>query len=224
MLGEVAELPGRFLCADLTMNAVAIEYSEVHESLDQNAEFWALASNALHTSVFVTLHRLLDDASAGNVYAVLHCARSNPEMFSRSALAARRGGPAAEAAQWADDGHEATVDHFKRLESEISRRRKVYDRIYRPIRGKILAHRVFVGADESERYAATRIDELLDLCSFFPAFYHAMFHWFHNGGEPKLRPTLAAIDERRRVVAGTPAQRVVVTHTERVMQSLRKNR
>jgi hypothetical protein len=81
LLGEVAELPGRFLCAELTMNAVAIEHSDVHESLDRNAEFWALASNALHTSVFVTLHRLFDDASAGNVYAVLNCARSNPEMF-----------------------------------------------------------------------------------------------------------------------------------------------
>jgi hypothetical protein len=81
LFGEVAELPGRFLCADITMNAVAIEHSDVHESLDRDAEFWALLSNALHTSVFVTLHRLLDDASAGNVYAVLNCARSNPEMF-----------------------------------------------------------------------------------------------------------------------------------------------
>ena len=85
-------------------------------------------------------------------------------------------------------------------------------------------HRVFVGADESERYAATRIDELLKPCSFFPAFYDAMFHWFHNGREPKLRPTRAAIDEARRVIAGTPAQQAVVTHTGRVMQSLRKNR
>jgi hypothetical protein len=224
LLGEVAELPGRFLCADITMNAVAIEHSDVHESLNRNAEFWALASNGLHTCVFVTLHRLLDHASAGNVYAVLNCARSNPEMFSRSALATRRGGPGAEAAQWAADAHEATVDDFKRLESEISHRRQVYDRVYRPIRGKILAHRVFVGADESERYAATRVDELLTLCSFFPAFHHAMFHWFHNGGEATLRPTLAAIDAARRVVAGTPAQHAVVKHTERVMESLRKNR
>jgi hypothetical protein len=71
---------------------------------------------------------------------------------------------------------------------------------------------VFVDADESERYAATHINELLKLCSFFPAFYDAMFHWFHNGREPKLRPTLAATDEARRVIAGTPAQRAVVNH------------
>ena len=224
LLGEVAELPGRFLCADITMNAVAIEHSDVHESLDRNAEFWALASNALHTCVLVTLHRLFDHASAGNVYAVLNCARSKPEMFCRAALAARRGGPEAQAAQWAADAHEATVDDFKRLESEISGRRKVYDRVYRPIRGKILAHRVFVGADDAERYGETHIDKLLKLCSFFPAFYAAMFHWFHNGREPKLRPTLAAIDEARRVVAGTPAQHEVIKHTEHVMQSLRENR
>jgi hypothetical protein len=120
--------------------------------------------------------------------------------------------------------HEATVDDFKRLESEIRRRRTVYDRVYRPIRGKILAHRVFVDADESERYAATHIDELLKLCSFFPAFYAAMFHWFHDGREPKLRPTLAAVDKARRVVAGTPVQHELIKHTERVMQSLRENR
>src|SRR5205814_9342461 len=140
---------------------------------------------------------------AVNVSAVLNCARSNPEMFSRSALTARRRDPATQEAQWSAEGHEANVHDFKRLESEIRKRRTVYDRVYRPIRGKILAHRVFVGSDEAERYAGTHIDELLKLCSFFPAFYAAMFHWFHNGREPKLRPTLAAIDGARRVVAGT---------------------
>jgi len=103
-------------------------------------------------------------------------------------LAARQGGPLPQAARLAANGHEATLDDFKRLESEIGQRRKVYDRVYRPIRGKILANRMLVGAEESERYAATHIDELLKLSSFFPAFYDAMFYWFHNGREPKLRP------------------------------------
>jgi hypothetical protein len=80
-----------FVCADITMNAIASEHSDVHESLHRNAEFWALVSHALHTSVFVTLRRLLDDGSARNVYDVLNCARSNPERFSRSAQAARVG-------------------------------------------------------------------------------------------------------------------------------------
>jgi len=194
------------------MNDVARGSPAVFEQFNRNAEFWAVVSHSLHTATFIALHRLFDTDSEDNVYSVLAFAEERPEMFSRASLAERR-----KPFELPSDVHEASPDDFTKLKKEIGRRRTTYDRVYRPIRGKILAHKVFVGTEIDELYAQTRIDELHELCGFFPAFQRAMFHWFHNGMRPDLDVRTVSVGEIRSGAVAEGVQRLVVQATERAL-------
>jgi hypothetical protein len=212
---EVAHIPGRFLCADLTMRALALEDADVLGGLNRDADFWVLVSHALHATTFITLHRLFNRNSVGNTHALLKFATQHPEMFSKARFQARNDG---ESPEWLSAAHEASSEDFRTLRREVARRRKVYDNVYLPIRGKIIAHRIYIGAEERERYAATRIDELLELCSFFPAFHEALFRWYRVGARPEVNVERLSFDDVRKRRGGDALARLVVKHTEHAMK------
>jgi hypothetical protein len=218
--GQESDLPGRFILADLTINDVARENSDVLVAVNEDAEFWAIASYALHESVFMALHRLFDTDSAGNVYALINHPDKHREIFSREALGLRKNDAVGNPFDWTRTAHEPSDDDFRMFRKEIGQRRAIYDDVYRPIRGKILAHRIYTGSEAAKRYALTRIDELQGLCAFFPALHRSLFGWYHNGVRPELavRPTLLA--EIRRGATAEGAFRAVVKQTERVMRSI----
>jgi hypothetical protein len=216
-----AELPGRFLYADLTMNAMAIENAQIHRALDRDADFWAVASNALHTAMFISLHRLFDSSSQDNADALLALGEERVWIFSRAALAARRARRSQDPSHaWVEDAHEATVDDFRRLRGEVRQRRNIYDLKYRAIRGKVLGHKILSDAETRQRYAATRKDELQEICSFFPALSSALWHLYDNGSSPEVKSQALSVEEIRAGAVAPGVQRLVVKHTERAMRSL----
>jgi hypothetical protein len=146
-------------------------------------EFWAVAANALQLATFISLHRIFDGDSSGNVYALLAFAEKHLRIFSRRALEVRRGPRQGGSL---DSAHEGTADDFLQLKREVGRRRTTYDDKYGPIRGKILAHQVLDGGQAQERYAATLIVELHELCTFFPALHDALWGLYMNGIRPDV--------------------------------------
>ena len=94
------------------------------------------------------------------------------------------------------------------------------DAKYRAIRGKILAHRVFVGAAAVERYALTRKDELNEICACFPSLYQALRQLYDEGIRPEIQQRSFSINEIREGAAAHDVQRLVVLDTEQLLRSL----
>jgi hypothetical protein len=214
---SAADLPQRYLRADLRLNDRAIQNLDVHRELNRNAEFWAVAANALHLATFVSLHRIFDTDSAGNVYGVLDFAQQHIDLFSKTALATRR--------QQVDEGSlksepDVRADDLLTLRKEVGRRRRIYDDTYRPIRGKILAHKVLPEAEAQERYASTLIVELHEICTFFPALHDALLRLYMNGVRPVVNCPSLSLEEIRNGATANASQSAVVRHADRIVDSI----
>jgi len=213
--GQEAGLPQRYFRAELRLNDVAAQKLRVHAALDKNAEFWAIAANALHLATLISLYRLFDTDSIGNVYEILNYGQEHPAIFLRTALARRR-------QQEKEDpsAHEATADDFIPLRKDLGRHRTLFDEKYRPIRGKILAHRVLSAAEQREIYASTSVVEVHEICSFFPALHSVLWQLYTNGLRPSLRPYVLSFEQIKAGETVNQGQHAVVRHTDRMLDSL----
>jgi hypothetical protein len=217
-----ADIPNQYLYVHLAVHAIARDDDRVVREINRNLLFWNTVLHALQLSTFISLHRLFDAESSCNADHLLKMAEEGAGMFSRAALGARiqRRDDLDEVYDWVAGAHEATADDFRRLRGAVRARRNVYDEIYRPIRGRIFAHRV---ADEDQAFRlfqATRIAELQEICTFFPALHSALFGLYFNGGRLELPARITSVDDIR---AGKPAKGVhkdIVQQAERVMTLL----
>jgi AbiU2 len=210
---QQAGLPGKYFIANVTMDRIAVHNPDVHSALNRDAEFWAVASNALHLSSFIALYRLFDTKSRGNVHAVVRFALQRPSMFSARARNARSQEGAS------TSGYEPTANDFRYLRQQVARRQVLFEK-YRRIRGQVLAHRVLDEVEAAQRYAMTRVDEVQELCLFFPAFHQALLRFYRDGIKPDLSSSTYSAEEVRSGKAANDSQRRVIEHTERALLSL----
>src|SRR5262249_8074025 len=73
----------------LAVNAAA-EDQRVHTLMNRAPLFWNTTRAALQIAAIIAIGRIFDKGSRHNVFRVLKLAQSNPIMFSKAALRARR--------------------------------------------------------------------------------------------------------------------------------------
>jgi hypothetical protein len=118
----------------------------VYNLLNQDAGFWNLAIGSIQANSLMALGRIFDTHKhSHNVKRLLKRAELNIVIFSKAALRKRKSNQSANAHEWIDDFmrdvHDPTASDFKRLQSFVDARRKVYGSCYKQLRDKVYAHR-----------------------------------------------------------------------------------
>ncbi len=182
----------QFLYADLAMNAVLAKDKHKLEIVNRTPLFWRTTAGALHTSFFITLGRIFDQKSNHNVDKILSIAQKQIVIFSKEALEIRKRAGSANAAEWIDgymkDVYIPTANDFRKLRKYVGKYRTIYEKVYRDIRHKVIAHKELSNsADIYALYKKTNITEMQKLIVFLNQLYHALWHLYHNGNKPVLR-------------------------------------
>ncbi len=182
----------QFLYADRAMNTVLANDKSKLSIINWNPLFWVTVAGALHTSFFITLGRIFDQDSRHNIDNVLRTAQANASIFSKESLEKRKRSGSANAAEWINEYMKTVyvpdANDFRRLRKYVAKYRKVYDKSYKDIRRKIIAHKELSKRDEIDAlYAKTNIIEIQKLLIFLNKLYQALWQLYHNGNKPVLR-------------------------------------
>jgi hypothetical protein len=175
----------------LTVHASARKNRKVYDLLNRDAGFWNLAIGSIQANSLIALGRIFDKRKdSHNVNRLLKLAELNITTFSKAALRKRVEKRSANAHQWIDDfmhnAHDPTASDFKRLQSFVDARRKVYASCYKQLRDKVYAHKE--QADITAFVAKTNTRELGRLLSAMQHVYNVLWDLLQNGRKPRLRP------------------------------------
>jgi len=117
------------------------------KSLNNNALFWQTQMHCLQASLFVTLSRIFDiEVNAHTIHTLINATRGNLHLFSVAALRSRKthNGPKPD---WLDSYMaEAWIPtspkDLRHLKTALAPHTKRFEKVYRPIRHAIFAHRL----------------------------------------------------------------------------------
>ncbi|MHB8471717.1 MAG: AbiU2 domain-containing protein [Gammaproteobacteria bacterium] len=175
-------------------HAAASKDKAIFKLLNEAPLFWNTALGAMQAAALVALGRVFDpDQKNHSVTRLLALAHGNLDIFSKDALAARKRKLSPNADEWLPaylkDAYVPTHEDFRRLKQHVSKRRKIYEEKYRPLRHKVFAHRgVTTSTQVGELFAKTNLRELQQLFVFFGRLYEALWQLYFNGNKPTLRP------------------------------------
>jgi hypothetical protein len=187
-----AEAAAQFFYAYLSVHETAGRHPTVLRLLKTAPLFWNTNLGALQTSAFIVLGRIFDQDSPHNIDRVMKNAQEHQEIFSLTALAARKQGKSATRPDWLDHylttSYVPTPSDFRQLRREVSKHRKIYESKYRDIRRKVFAHKMVAGpAEVGALFAKTNVRELQLLITFTGSLYDTLWQLYFNGTKPQLR-------------------------------------
>jgi hypothetical protein len=217
LLRKESEGAAQFFFGHLAINEMAKRREAVLRLLNRNAMFWNTAAAAMQTAAIVAVGRVFDQGSPHNIDKVLRLAQNHPSIFSKASLAQRKQAGASQPPPWLqsylESAHVPTTADFRRLRSQIKKRRQTYEANYRDLRHKVYAHRV-VGEDDEVApiVAKTNIRELERLVIFLVRFYESMWHLFMNGRKPTLRRVRYTVSRAGRLTLPRRSARDVHRH------------
>ena len=175
----------------LTVHAVARKNRKVYDLLNRDIGFWNLAIGSIQANSLIALGRIFDRRKdSHNVKRLLKLAELNIAIFSRAALRKRKSKQSANAHEWIDnymrDVHVPTASDFKRLQSFVDARRKVYGSCYKQLRDKVYAHKE--RTDISVFVAKTNTRQLGRLLHDMYKLHDVLWNLLQNGQKPRMHP------------------------------------
>jgi hypothetical protein len=175
----------------LTVHEVARTNRKLYDLLNKDAGFWNVATGSIQANSLITLGRIFDtQRQSYNVRRLLKLGELNIAIFSKEALRKRKSRQSANALQWIDDYildvYVPTASDFKRLQSFVDARRRVYGSCYKQLRDKVYAHKE--RTDVTGFVAKTNVRELGRLLSAMQHLYNVLWNLLQNGEKPRLRP------------------------------------
>ncbi|MCE5229595.1 hypothetical protein LLG95_08370 [bacterium] len=170
--------------------------------------FWNTILNSLLTTQFIALGRIFDDNSPHNLHQLLKFTKRNPDIFTRSALFARRkgtGNPGIDWKEYANKAYEPIPKDFRRLRAHVKRYRAEYEVLYKDIRNKIFAHREILPT-HADLFKHLEIRRLKLLFVFLAKLHDALCGLYHNGHEPRLKQQSYSLEKllRKKGQRGNP--------------------
>jgi hypothetical protein len=183
----------------LTVHATARKNRKVYELLNRDAGFWNLAVGSMQANSLIALGRIFDThKQSHNVKRLLKLAELNIAIFSKAALRKRKSKQSANANEWIDnymrDVHVPTASDFKRLQSFVDARRKVYGSCYKQLRDKVYAHTE--RTDITAFVAKTNTRQLGRLVHDMHKLHDVLWNLLQNGLKPRLRPLGHSVGQR----------------------------
>jgi hypothetical protein len=166
----------------------------IEKALNKSPLSWNTILHSLQVTLFITLGRIFDiDKDAFSADVLLRTCMEEIELFSDANLRLRkiqRNGNVPPS--WLDDYMKGTVvpsrQDFGRIRGELSKKKKIFEANYKPIRHKLIAHmdKSYIGKEDA-LWAATNIKELEDLLWFLNDIKEILFDVYENGRPVELR-------------------------------------
>ena len=181
------------------------------ERLDVDAGFWNSTLHAVQLASAIAIGRVFDDGrDARSARYLLDYASDYYRIFSRQALAARKG------SEYASDAYEPTQAYFNALKSELAQHAAVFNQTIGPLRHKAFAHSARISHDQIESlFGSVRIEEYQRLAVFGVRLHHALFDSYHNGHAPVLAEVRCDVAD---IAARTIGNREIATEPEYVVK------
>ena len=175
------------------INNLATDDREIYRILNEQALSWNILTRSLQTTFFIVLGRLFDtDKDAFSAQAFLKGCIDNIEQFSKDALRKRKlehspGTVPEWLENYIEEAYVPEIKDFKILRGELSKQQKHYEKIYRPIRNMVMAHKDAAIMDNVESlFGKTRIEDIEKFLCFLHQIKMVIFHLLHNGMLTKI--------------------------------------
>ncbi len=184
-----------------TVHAVARNSRKVYDMLNRNSGFWNVALGSIQANSLIALGRIFDkDPRTSNIKRLLKLAQDNPAIFSKHTVERRKSKLLANNSSLLEDYmrnvHDPSPADFKRLQSFMDSRRKVYERCYKQLRDKRYAHRERTNI--SGFFAQTDIRELAQLVTDLSKLHRVLWDWQQNGVRPRTSRLLGTAGKQIR--------------------------
>jgi hypothetical protein len=171
-----------------SINNIAFSSTKIHDALNKNALSWNIITHSLQSTFFITLGRLFDtDGDSFSVHAFLRACIDNIDQFSKDALRTRKmkdqnGHEPPWLNQYIKDAYVPLKKDFLILRGETSKKQKLYEDIYRPIRNQIIAHKDKLTIDNiDELFSKTKTEQIEDILQFLYQIEMVVFNLLANG-------------------------------------------
>ncbi|MFA6190782.1 MAG: hypothetical protein WC665_00385 [Sulfurimonas sp.] len=162
-------------------------------ALNETPLSWIVMKHSINVTLFITLGRVFDkDNDSFSVDDLLKCCIKEIDSFSKESLRNRKmEGENGVEPEWLIDyiekSYTPSVEDFQKLKSEVAKYRKIFEKVYLPIRHKLIAHNDKKYMDKAdELWAETNIDELEKIIWFLNDLKETLFDSYHNGKKPLL--------------------------------------
>jgi hypothetical protein len=190
---EVHMILASYLFWRMIQNRAASEEDLLY-ALNRTPLSWIFTRHSLQVTLFITLGRVFDiDNDAFSVDDLLKCCIEEIDIFSLENLRSRKiADQKGKEPDWLDEyinkSYQPVEDDFQRLRGEVTKRRKLFESAYRPIRHKLIAHKDKDYLDnKDELWAKTNIKELEEIIWFLYDLQETLFDTYHNGRKPELK-------------------------------------
>ena len=197
---EVHKTLGAYLFWKMIQNR-AVSEPELLSAINNTPLSWIMIRHALQVTLFITLGRIFDaDGNSFSADVLLKCCVEEIDIFSKDNLRNRKiKQQKGKTPDWLEEyisgAYAPTRTDFHKLRGELSKHRKVFEEIYRPIRHKIFAHtdKEFMGKVD-QLWAATNIGQLENIIWFLNDLKLTLFETYENGRPPLLQNKTPDID------------------------------
>lgn len=176
------------------INRLAVEDPQILKTLNKEPLFWNVQSYSLQTTLLIVLGRIFDTSKdSHSIHGVVNATVGNIKFFSKLALEERKikanGGKRPD---WLD-GYVANAweprnsKDLRHLKKTLCPYSKVFEKVYRPIRNKIFAHKITTDDTAvSELFRETSREQLGNILDVLHGLITAIEDLYLNGHRPEL--------------------------------------
>jgi len=169
------------------INNISSNNKDIFNGLNESPLSWNTITFSLQNYYFILLGRLFDtDGDSFSAHTFLRNCIENIDQFSKENLRKRKiessSGDLSWLGSYLEKAYEPTEDDFQRLRGEITKHKKIYEEIYRPIRNKVIAHKdqKTIGI-QGELYEKTNIGEIEEILNILFQVKEVVFQLLYNG-------------------------------------------
>jgi hypothetical protein len=181
---------GRFLFWQV-LNSRKIISVKMLNKMNETPMAWNFIRYSLFVNYILGLGRIFDtDGDSFSIDDLLKTCIEEIDIFTKEELRKRKAGSGLDSKhvdECISKAFEPTAKDFHVLRGEVSKRRKVFQDVYRPIRHKIIAHKDLEHLGNSDDlFSNTNVSEISDILEFLNSLQMALFGLYHNGRQPVL--------------------------------------
>ena len=204
VLRAEAESACQFFYGDLAMHEAALRHPRVHQMFNQTTGWWITVNRALQDSSFMAIGRVFDQTSSHGVDRLLKIMETNPDIFSKAALLQRKGKGVLSrmSPDLVESAYELRIADIRGLRKKVADMRRVYERAYKDVRDRVIAHRELADDDDETRglFSKTNKAELERLLHFLVGLHDSLLRLFVDGHKPVIRRRRKSIKKDGRLV------------------------
>jgi hypothetical protein len=196
--GNEANVVAQYVYAGMAIQHAASSSKELLRKLNETTLFWKSSMAAFQSAAYIAIGRIFDTKSPYNVNALLNSMEAEINLFARPALADRKRNGSIEDPMWLTDyldkAYYPTSKDVEMLRRRVKKYREIYDRAFKPVRNKYIAHREKQAlTDVQAMFAQGKVKDLWRLVAFFLKLHDVLWQQLHNGRKPMLRVSTLTI-------------------------------